>query len=199
MQKLDRHAYPASPWKNGGGVTRQVLISPQGASLDDFDFRISIADVGSDGPFSRFDSVDRHLLVLSGAGIALETPQGEIRLDCASAPYAFAGETPIRSRLPDGPITDFNVMTRRGRATQTVRQFQLHGQLTLKGDGLPWLLLLAEGQALQARNAHGQTASLSRLDALLLTNPDELTLNGNGCRVIVAELKPATAPNGDAA
>lgn len=44
----------ASPWKNGGGVTREIAAQPPGASLDGFAWRVSVADVAQPGPFSRF-------------------------------------------------------------------------------------------------------------------------------------------------
>ncbi|MEC4600651.1 HutD family protein, partial [Burkholderia vietnamiensis] len=47
-------ALVASPWKNGGGVTREIAAYPPGAALDAFAWRVSVADVGAGGPFSRF-------------------------------------------------------------------------------------------------------------------------------------------------
>ncbi|HEY3949962.1 HutD family protein, partial [Phenylobacterium sp.] len=40
------------PWKNGGGLTWPVAVSPEGAGLDGFDWRLSLALVESGGPFS---------------------------------------------------------------------------------------------------------------------------------------------------
>ena len=54
------------PWKNGGGVTREVAVSPAGSSLDDFDWRVSVADIRAAGPFSRFPGIERQMAVLSG-------------------------------------------------------------------------------------------------------------------------------------
>jgi len=68
MLRIIRSAdYLTRPWKNGGGTTRDIASSPPGASLDDFVWRLSLAQVDRDGPFSRFDNVDRTLVLLSGA------------------------------------------------------------------------------------------------------------------------------------
>ncbi|HXZ10527.1 MAG TPA: HutD family protein, partial [Paraburkholderia sp.] len=67
----------ASPWKNGGGVTREVAAYPQGAGLDTFVWRVSVADVSQPGPFSRFAGIDRTLVLLSGAGMLLDVAQGD--------------------------------------------------------------------------------------------------------------------------
>lgn len=110
-----------APWKNGGGVTREIAAGPDGAALDAFDWRLSVADVGRSGAFSRFDGIDRTLVLLAGGGMLLHAADGITHtlsqpLDMA----AFAGETPIEASLTGGPTRDFNVMMRRGRARAIV-------------------------------------------------------------------------------
>lgn len=101
------------PWKNGGGVTTEIAISPPDASLDDFGWRISMAQVASDGAFSRFPGIDRTLAVLAGAGITLAFADGKsVVLTSDGPPYAFDGACAVEGRLLAGPITDLNVMTR---------------------------------------------------------------------------------------
>ena len=103
------------PWKNGGGVTTEIAIGPDCASIEDFEWRVSTAEVATDGPFSRFPGIDRTLVVLDGAGIRLAFAEGElVTLDSASQPYAFQGDQPVTGLLAAGPIVDLNVMSRRG-------------------------------------------------------------------------------------
>ena len=110
--------YPSRPWKNGGGTTRDILVSPPGASLEDFDWRLSLAQVDRDGPFSRFDDVDRTLVLLSGA-MTLHEPDRRIEL-VRGEPVQFPGERAIQATVLGGATLDFNVMTRRGRALHGV-------------------------------------------------------------------------------
>jgi environmental stress-induced protein Ves len=72
--------YARMPWKNGGGQTTEIAVSA-GASLADFDWRVSIAEINADGPFSAFAGVDRTLVLLSGAGVRLTgtTHMAELR------------------------------------------------------------------------------------------------------------------------
>ena len=121
MLRILRSAdYPTRPWKNGGGTTHDIVVSPPGASLDDFDFRLSLAHVERDGPFSRFDGVDRTLVLLSGA---MTLHEQDRRIDLVRGePVAFEGERAIEATLAGGPTLDFNVMTRRARAQHTVRR-----------------------------------------------------------------------------
>lgn len=103
------------PWKNGGGETVEVIVHPEGASLSDFGWRVSMASVASDGPFSVFPGIDRTLAVLSGDGMALSIEGlGDKLLTPVCAPLAFPADAPTTARLTGGPITDLNVMTRRG-------------------------------------------------------------------------------------
>lgn len=118
LRVLRNTDYPSRPWKNGGGTTRDILVSPPGASLEDFDWRLSLAQVDRDGPFSRFDNVDRTLVLLSGA-MTLQEPDRRIEL-VRGEPVAFPGERTIEASVSGGSTLDFNVMTRRGRARHDV-------------------------------------------------------------------------------
>ncbi|MBY0302725.1 HutD family protein [Sphingomonas ginsenosidimutans] len=105
----------AVPWKDGGGITRTIAAGPEGAGLDDFDWRLSMAEVRAAGAFSRFEGIDRHLAVLEGE-LALDIggqPHGVGRGD---APVTFAGDMPVTGAPVGGDVIDLNLMVRRGRA-----------------------------------------------------------------------------------
>lgn len=105
-----------TPWKNGGGSTTEIAIGPTGASLENFDWRISMAQVASDGPFSDFAGIDRTLAVIRGNGLVLTIGNdAPVTLASGTDPVNFPGDTPTSARLTAGEITDLNVMTRRGR------------------------------------------------------------------------------------
>ncbi|WP_186420383.1 HutD family protein [Bosea sp. CS1GBMeth4] len=119
------------PWKNGGGTTTEIAVAPEGASLSDFDWRISMAHVGQDGPFSAFPGIDRTLSVLTGVGITLAFGDGErVQLDRTSAPYSFAADRAVEGLLADGPIDDLNVMSRRGLWRHRVERVSGAGSLS---------------------------------------------------------------------
>ncbi len=66
--------YTVTPWKNGGGITQDVLLLPQGASQDDFDIRVSLAPIVTEGPFSSFPGIDRHITLLTRERLELVFP-----------------------------------------------------------------------------------------------------------------------------
>ena len=112
---------PVTPWKNGGGSTREVACWPAGAGLDDFDWRVSIACMAAPGPFSRFPGVDRVIALLEGDGAHLRGNGIDHRLDVPLQPFAFPGDAAIDCTLLGGASTDFNVMSRRGKLRAEVR------------------------------------------------------------------------------
>jgi environmental stress-induced protein Ves len=129
-------AVAAEPWKNGGGVTRELLglVLPGSAPRAGWDLRISVADIDADGPFSAFDGISRWFAVLEGAGVRLHWPGGATgaaaSADAAGAagmhagaartldvrpgdpPLQFDGEDAPDCRLLRGPTRDLNVMVR---------------------------------------------------------------------------------------
>ena len=167
--------YPSRPWKNGGGTTRDILVSPPGASLDEFDWRLSLAQVDRDGPFSRFDNVDRTLVLLSGA-MTLHEPDRRIEL-VRGEPVEFPGERPIDATLNGGATVDFNVMTRRGRVTHSVRQeiFSTRANVEATDGSTIVVFALEDGLRVagEALNAH-DTAVIAAQNAVIDVSADRV-------------------------
>ncbi|MEJ6518148.1 HutD family protein [Shewanella bicestrii] len=138
IQIIRNEECESSLWKNGGGSTKQLLIWPKGANLSNFDFRISIATISSDGPFSLFHGIDRQLCILEGEGVKLHIKgndlgqSDEIVLRPNDPPFCFSGETQIESKLLDNQILDFNVMTRRGNYTARIERIECNGKVQIE-------------------------------------------------------------------
>ncbi|NQE61416.1 HutD family protein [Caulobacter sp. RHG1] len=175
----------ARPWKNGGGVTREVAASPADTAFDfdfefefefEFDWRVSIAEVSSSGPFSRFSEVDRILTVLDGALRLSIAGRPPVTLDAASGPFAFKGDEACEAELI-APVVDLNVMVRRGAASANVH---------LQSDGL--LAFPASTTLLIARSpAVLGSLTLAPLDAVRIDGPDAeaLAFSGSAWRVTI--------------
>lgn len=125
MNLMTPDQYKTMPWKNGGGITHEI------ARADDADgliWRLSIAEVASDGPFSAFSGLSRVLTVIEGAGINLHHETGIIPA-LPMRPVAFSGDLPITSHMIDGRIRDFNVIFDPAKVQATVTA--LHGAIPL--------------------------------------------------------------------
>lgn len=172
----------AAPWKNGGGVTREIASYPHGAGFDTFVWRVSLADVAQPGPFSSFAGIDRTLVLLSGAGMLLDEAQE--RTHALEQPYdiaRFAGEAAIDARLVDGATRDFNLMIRRDAATGDIEIWRGGESHTVSADTL--LLFCAAGAVDVTLAGIDESVALATNDTLRIDDvPHALrcALSGNG-------------------
>lgn len=104
-----------SHWKNGGGVTAEISAHPYSAGLDDFEWRVSTAEVSQPGLFSHFAAVDRSLVVLTGCLQLNIEGRAAVLITPISPPCYFPGDARVYGTPVNGPVTDLNVMVRRGR------------------------------------------------------------------------------------
>ena len=109
---LGPDTFHAMPWRNGLGTTIELLKQDL-ADGDGFAWRLSMADVTTDGEFSNFSGYDRTLLLLDGKGLTLDCAGVLKRLDKPLQAARFRGEDPTYATLLDGPVKDFNIMTQR--------------------------------------------------------------------------------------
>ncbi len=154
---FERAQLHASPWKNGGGVTREIACHPPSANMQDFDWRISIAHIARDGDFSVFAGVDRVITLLEGGGVQLSSADDSVlhTLDTPLQPFAFSGDAAVHGRLLNGDCHDFNVMTRRGVCQAEVRVLRRDETLLPAPAGL----LLAMRGAWQVQTPDTDTVS----------------------------------------
>jgi environmental stress-induced protein Ves len=174
MRILRAAGYRRMPWKNGGGETIEMVISPAGASFDTFDWRLSMAHVGAPGPFSLFPGIDRTLSVIEGHGLTLKLPEREVTLHRQTTPFAFPGDVAVDSTLVDGPIDDLNVMTRRSRCHHRVQRHSLTATANLAWSGEVGIVVVIGGTA--GITVGSQLVMLGPTDAIVLEADDASVL-----------------------
>lgn len=146
---LDPAGYRRTPWKNGGGITIDI------AEHEDA-WRFGRTPITAPGPFSDYSGFDRVQVLVSGAGLVLQTPDGEIDVRTPFRPVVFAGETPIVSRLEAGAVGVVNLIGNRsmvrvdlqvlhagatiGRSAGTHLVYAADGTAALQIDGKPYPL-----------------------------------------------------------
>ncbi|MCX4535719.1 HutD family protein [Streptomyces sp. NBC_00841] len=175
----------AVPWKNGGGVTREIAASPEGAPLDDFDWRVSLADVSADGPFSSFPGVDRTLTVVEGAGMDLMVGGEHHIVDEQYWPHDFPGDLETDGQLLGGPVVNLNVMYRRKRTAAEVAVVRGTLRLQAPEGGTVLAVALEDGAALD-----GQDIELDCYDAVLMEGAAPVVLRTQGWALVIT-LSPA--------
>lgn len=139
------------PWRNGGGMTRELLVWPAGSTGQDWQLRITLAEVTQDGPFSPFPEVRRHFVVVNGCGLSLRWVSDDQwqELRPGHAPLLFDGALPPDCRLlreateAAAHSTDLNLMTR-----------NLHGHMQPIQQGQAMLLATEQRGFFAAQAGH---------------------------------------------
>lgn len=167
---LRASGYARMRWKNGAGWTSEILRVPDS---DDWDWRLSIAEIETDAPFSAFPGVERELVLLSGNGLRLRFDDGASHdLLPPHDRLRFAGERSAFGELLDGPTRDFNLMWKRDAFDARLWHRPLVGTVVLFVDpGETWIVHMLAGQARFVDGSGlgelgiGDTAVLPAIDA----------------------------------
>jgi hypothetical protein len=177
------------PWKNGGGVTREVAVHPAGSGFETLDWRVSIAEVRAAGPFSPLPGLERRLAVLEGTLAIAIGGHPEVQLSPETAAVHFAGDARVDAHPVGGPVTDLNVMTRRGKFTADLRLHRAQHPTSLAKSPTSLLVVALSDFALKARTAEWR---LSRLDAVRIENESGCEIHPRGApvRFYVIRLQP---------
>jgi environmental stress-induced protein Ves len=191
LARLGTSDYQRVRWKNDGGWTTEIARDPVGDG--DFRWRISIADIERDGPFSAFPGVSRDLVLLAGNGIELDIGDvPTLRMTERFQRVHFEGEANVDCRLLAGPTRDFNVMARRAAVRAEVVARPLVGSMVLFAEsGVVWIAHALSGSA-QAR-ADGQSVALATGDTLRVDFEDRssgrVVIEGGG-EIVLVKLAP---------
>ncbi|WP_416429573.1 HutD family protein [Paenarthrobacter nicotinovorans] len=203
------------PWRNGGGVTRELASHPQAASAQDgaWDWRVSIADVSKAGEFSVFPGMERVITIIDGELLLLTVDGSEHPLE-KYRPFRFSGEAASSATLPTGDIRDLNVIAREGAFkgyTSIVEISKKRAHPVFEGQ----LAVLLEGKATVAPGAGveeepaveeesdggapatspGEPVELARYDAVVGSDTRSPEISGRGFIAVISidHVEPADA------
>ncbi len=186
------------PWRNGGGVTRELARFPdsagRGAAEDgSWDWRVSIAEVARAGAFSRYAGMERVLTVVDGELLLLTVDGAEHPLE-KYRPFRFSGDAETAGALPTGDVRDLNVITRTGAFkgyTSIVELSKKRAHPVFAGQ----LGILLQGQATVGAgapagpDAEGPATGgepLGRYDAVVGSDTDTPEILGRGFLAVVS-------------
>jgi environmental stress-induced protein Ves len=168
---------PSITWKNGGGTTRTLVVEPEGAGLDDFLWRVSLAEIHESGSFSAFPGIDRTILLWRGEGVVLRSPAWpEHALTKLYQPFSFRGEEAVNCDLTGESTADLNLMTRRDAADGAIHTHKTALSLDLHDDVVVLCAagrvhILLHDQSKIAVNA-GEFVHISKVEAGITVVPE---------------------------
>jgi environmental stress-induced protein Ves len=167
------------PWANGRGTSYEIASDRNEAG--EWAWRLAMAPVNEDGPFSRIECVDRSLAVVEGAGMLLSVDRK--KLQCLPMQVVrFRGDAITEAALLDGPIMDINLMVRRKEADGEMAIISEVGLL----NGVS--IVVAIGGSAQVKSGDS-TIDLERHDSILECNAETVSLiSGTVCVVSLQRL-----------
>ena len=176
------------PWKNGKGITTELAIS-EGGTLDNFDWRISIASVVEDGVFSDFSGYLRHLILIQGNGIKLSHDNNSVdKLEKILDYATFNGASKTVGQLINGPIKDLNIMTDEKRFCAKIATVNMNENHILKQSALCFIYSLSEDAELISIDKNLKI-KLPQGHLTKLTNySDDFSITGYGTIVIYIDV-----------
>jgi environmental stress-induced protein Ves len=184
--------YVTVPWKNGGGVTREILRSESEGT--EFDWRLSLATVDAPGPFSTFDGYHRTLVLVSGAGVELNFVQhGTARLSAVGQAVSFDGAWQTSCTLLDGASTDLNLIVSKDRAQSASRAVQLSAAETIQTADWSELLVCCISGTIRLTNTTGGSEALHATDVARCSPADGAIT----CSPLACSAQPGSPPAGN--
>ena len=107
MHLIDPATWIAQPWRNGAGVTHELVRLPEGDAP--FEVRVSVADVTRPAPFSAFPGYQRWLYLLDGGPVTLALDgRPDVVLAHAGDGVRFAGDETVAATTVARPSRDLN-------------------------------------------------------------------------------------------
>lgn len=117
MRPLPFNQYRPVAWRNGGGTARDIAVHPAGTGMaETFGWRVALAEIAQDGPFSRYEpEIERVITLLDGGGFDLDFDvdfEGAEPLAVTEKhePARFRGHWPAMCRLRQSRSIVFNIL-----------------------------------------------------------------------------------------
>lgn len=169
-------SFKTVPWKNGKGETTELAINPTG-TLDNFQWRLSIASVIENGVFSDFSGYMRNLVLIEGDSITLIHDDSKIDKLTKILDFAtFYGGCQTLGKLTNGAIKDFNIITSNTSCETRVQTFIAQTKQSISFNGLVFAFSLSNSIELHDhQNIHHK---VNQGDLLQLTHPQGIELSG---------------------
>lgn len=201
MRLIPRAGYVSMPWKNGKGVTLEIARAP--AAPLDYDWRLSLASIDVDGPFSHFPGYERLVVLVEGAGFTLDIcAQGSVALDAPGRGTVFPGDVAVMARLHAGPCRDLSLMVRRPGRVFPAEVLELTTVATLAHrEGVARALYALAGTCRISARAGTATALCAGDTAFVDDGDTEVSIapDAGGARLVLLSFAPtvtAPAPGG---
>ncbi len=175
LQIIRKASFTPKPWKNGGGMTHEVIRVPSDGDV--FVWRVSVAHIDSSGPFSDFAAYNRKMVLLRGDGALLEFADGRQQVLRRVGDLAeFDGALATHCTLLGGPCVDLNLMVAKSQSVAVSVRWLPAAQGGLQASASPAesTLIFGIDETLALQLGSGEILHLEPWDLAIISN-------GTGC------------------
>lgn len=174
---LARADYIAMPWRNAAGITHEIAREP--AQGEDFSWRLSLASLQVNGPFSSYVGYQRCVALVEGHGFRLHIGGARDReLRTRGSHVIFDGASDTRCELLDGPCTDLSLIVRAPGLIDHVSELAIGPEQELKSPAARTLALFVLRGAISAQTPARSARTPTRAAFFRLNLHDTLLLPG---------------------
>ena len=201
MTLLRAADYRAMPWRNGKGTTLEIARDPPAG--ESFRWRLSLAEIAEDGPFSAYPGYRRALVLVRGDELRLKFARhGTQRLCPARRGTRFEGDWNTECTIPQGPCTDLSLIVHRGSAVSpacivrapSVLSVASRRTLVLSADLHSVLFILSGTAGIRELGEHRARLARPRDTVLVRPGADRTLLlesrGPNTTRIVVLRWRP---------
>lgn len=166
IERIRARDYRERPWKNGGGLTREIAVAFSDDTSQHVLWRVSLATIDRDGPFSEFRGYDRTIVALDEDPVELNIDGKAVVLE-RGAPHEFRGESKVACRLRGSATRDLNAMTLRDTFVHDVEIVTSVQRFVLDEDEIAFVYAIDGDAAVESTPcAAGDTIWLQEADAV---------------------------------
>lgn len=175
----------ATAWKNGGGTTREIIAMPPNSGFDDFEWRLSMADICASGPFSHFENVNRYLAMIEGEIELKINSEPPVLLTPKDVPFEFCAEQSVCATLMSPKAVDLNLMIRKGSKAAQMLRHQLIPDVPFIAKAEITLFFMLNSVIAKIDD---KSYDLSAYDLIRLEPNESITINHHQADIIYCEL-----------
>lgn len=166
IERIRARDYREQPWKNGGGLTREIAVAFSDEEAEHVLWRVSLATIDRDGPFSEFRGYDRTIVALDAGPVELDV-DGKLVVLERGRPHEFRGEAQVACRLCGSATRDLNAMTLRDTFVHDVEIVTSAQRFVLDDDEIAFVYAIDGAAAVENTPCEaGDTIWLQEADAV---------------------------------
>jgi hypothetical protein len=174
-----QEAYTSMPWRNGAGITREIAREP--AQGESFAWRLSLASLQANGPFSPYSGYQRCVVLVDGHGFRLQFAGAGTKTLAARGDHAlFAGSAAVSCELLDGPCTDLSLIVHDPGTIASVTRLAISAEQSMVVTAGKLRVLFALQGAIKCRARDPSNPSASSGEPFELNAQDTLLVHGGG-------------------